>query len=323
VQAARWSAFWALLFISILYLSAPSLASFSRYYMIHTLNGSSAETLPDWFHSWEKTGLILWLDDGDGLVRYSGDQSNEIFRSGKIGTSELESIKNKHQVWLSGDTANGMDGRQLLLDKQLSGPDRDIIMLAAPEMASLSNWIIAFVAAGGLAAALSTASGLLLVISSSIANDLYYRTLNPKASQKNQLLVGRMTIAVAVVIAGYFGLNPPGFVGQVVAFAFGLASASFFPAILLGIFNQRVGTVPAICGMLSGISLTAYYIINCVFLNGDRWTLGMIENGITPEAFGMIGMLVNFAIVFIMTPFFPPPSDRVKAIIQSVRSPEA
>ena len=323
VQAARWSAFWALLFISILYLSAPSLASFSRYYMIHTLNGSSAETLPEWFHSREKPGLILWLDDGDGVVRYSGDKTNEIFRSGKLGSKELESIKDNHQIWLTSSTTNGIDGRQLLFDKQLSGPDRDIIMLAAPEMASLSNWIIAFVAAGGLAAALSTASGLLLVISSSIANDLYYRTLNPKASQKNQLLVGRVTIAIAVVIAGYFGLNPPGFVGQVVAFAFGLASASFFPAILLGIFNQRVGTIPAIIGMLSGISLTAYYIIHCVFLNGERWTLGIIENGITPEAFGMIGMLVNFTFVIILTPFFAPPSDRIKAKIQSVRSPEA
>ena len=322
VQAARWSAFWALLFISILYLSAPSLASFSRYYMIHTLNGSSSESLPSWFHSWEKTGLILWLDDGDGIVRYSGDNTNEIFRSGKLGSKELESIKKNHQIWLASGASNGTDGRQLLLDKKLSGPDRDIIMLAAPEMASLSNWIIAFVAAGGLAAALSTASGLLLVISSSIANDLYYRTLNPKASQKNQLLVGRVTIAIAVVIAGYFGLNPPGFVGQVVAFAFGLASASFFPAILLGIFNQRVGTIPAICGMLSGISLTAYYIIHCVFLNGDRWTLGLIENGITPEAFGMIGMLVNFTIVILLTPFFSPPSDRIKSKIEAVRSPE-
>lgn len=323
VQAARWSAFWALLFISILYLSAPSLASFSRYYMIHTLNGSTSESLTSWFHSWEKTGLILWLDDGDGIVRYSGDQSNEIFRSGKMGSKELEAVKNNHQIWLESGASNGIDGRQLLLDKQLSGPDRDIIMLAAPEMASLSNWIIAFVAAGGLAAALSTASGLLLVISSSIANDLYYRTLNPKASQKNQLLVGRVTIAVAVIIAGYFGLNPPGFVGQVVAFAFGLASASFFPAILLGIFNQRVGTIPAIIGMLSGISLTAYYIIHCVFLNGERWTLGVIENGITPEAFGMIGMLVNFGLVILLTPFFPPPSDRIKEKIQAVRSPEA
>lgn len=322
VQAARWSAFWALFFISILYLSAPSLASFSRYYMVQTLNGATSENLPDWFYSWEKTGLILWLDDGDGIVRYSGDAQNEIFRSGKLNSKELQSIKVDHALWLNTDSKEGINGQALMVKKGLNGPDRDIIMLAAPEMANLSNWIIAFVAAGGLAAALSTASGLLLVISSSIANDLYYRTINPKASQKNQLLVGRIAIAFAVVVAGYFGLNPPGFVGQVVAFAFGLAAASFFPAILLGIFNRRVGTVPAICGMLSGIGLTGYYIVNCVFLEGTPWTLGFVENGITPEAFGMIGMIVNFTITLGLTPFFPPPSKRVRDLIESIRHPE-
>ena len=322
VQAARWSAFWALLFISILYLSAPSLASFSRYYTIHTLNGVSSEKLPAWFHSWEKTGLILWLDDGDGIVRYSGDSTNEIFRSGKLSTKEIEAIKAQHALWLTTNSDSGINGRQLMIDKGLNGPDRDIIMLAAPEMAGLSNWIIAFVAAGGLAAALSTASGLLLVISSSIANDLYFRTLNPKASEKNQLLVGRITIAFAVFVAGYFGLNPPGFVGQVVAFAFGLASASFFPAILLGIFNKRVGTIPAISGLLVGIGITAYYIINCVFFGGSRWTFGFVENGITPEAFGFIGMLLNFTVTLVLTPFFPAPSKSMQSTIESVRQPE-
>jgi cation/acetate symporter len=322
VQAARWSAFWALLFISILYLSAPSLASFSRYYTIHTLNGVSSEKLPAWFHSWEKTGLILWLDDGDGIVRYSGDSTNEIFRSGKLSTKEIEAIKTQHALWLTTNSDSGINGRQLMIDNGLNGPDRDIIMLAAPEMAGLSNWIIAFVAAGGLAAALSTASGLLLVISSSIANDLYFRTLNPKASEKNQLLVGRIAIAFAVFVAGYFGLNPPGFVGQVVAFAFGLASASFFPAILLGIFNKRVGTIPAISGLLVGIGITAYYIINCVFFGGSRWTFGFVENGITPEAFGFIGMLLNFTVTLVLTPFFPAPSKSMQATIESVRQPE-
>lgn len=322
VQAARWSAFWALLFISILYLSAPSLASFSRYYTIHTLNGVSSEKLPAWFHSWEKTGLILWLDDGDGIVRYSGDSTNEIFRSGKLSTKEIEAIKAQHALWLTTNSDSGINGRQLMIDKGLNGPDRDIIMLAAPEMAGLSNWIIAFVAAGGLAAALSTASGLLLVISSSIANDLYFRTLNPKASEKNQLLVGRIAIAFAVFVAGYFGLNPPGFVGQVVAFAFGLASASFFPAILLGIFNKRVGTIPAISGLLVGIGITAYYIINCVFFGGSRWTFGFVENGITPEAFGFIGMLLNFTVTLVLTPFFPAPSKSMQSTIESVRQPE-
>ena len=322
VQAARWSAFWALLFISILYLSAPSLASFSRYYTIHTLNGTSSENLPAWFQSWEKTGLILWLDDGDGIVRYTGDDTNEIFRSGKLSNKEIDVIRAKHSLWLETESTMGINGRQILMEKGLNGPDRDIIMLAAPEMAGLSNWIIAFVAAGGLAAALSTASGLLLVISSSIANDLYFRTLNPKASEKNQLLVGRVAIAFAVLVAGYFGLNPPGFVGQVVAFAFGLASASFFPAILLGIFNKRVGTVPALSGLIIGIGSTAYYIISCVFFDAERWTLGFVENGITPEAFGLIGMLLNFSVTLALTPFFPPPSERIQSKIEALRQPE-
>ena len=159
-------------------------------------------------------------------------------------------------------------------------------------------------------------------VSSSIANDLYFRTLNPKASEKNQLFVGRVAIAFAVLIAGYFGLNPPGFVGQVVAFAFGLASASFFPAILLGIFNKRVGTIPALSGLIIGIGSTAYYIISCVFFDAERWTLGFIENGITPEAFGLIGMLLNFSVTLILTPFFPAPSQSTQLKIDSLRQAE-
>ncbi|MCP5012722.1 MAG: cation acetate symporter, partial [Aestuariibacter sp.] len=162
VKAARWSAFWALLFISMLYLTAPATAAFARYYMIESLNGKTVEQLPDWFHNWEKTGLILWMDDGDGRVRYSAGEDNEIFRSGKLSTNDLVVISKSHQKWINTNGTEGSDGRVVMRQKGLSGPDRDIIVLATPEMAELANWIIALVAAGGLAAALSTASGLLL-----------------------------------------------------------------------------------------------------------------------------------------------------------------
>ena len=181
VKAARWSAFWALLFISMLYLTAPATAAFARYYMIQSLNGKTADQLPNWFDNWKKTGLILWLDDGDGKVRYCAGEDNEIFRNGKFTTSDLVAIHQSHQTWINTNGIEGMDGRILLREKGLSGPDRDIIVLATPEMAELANWIIALVAAGGLAAALSTASGLLLVISSSISHDLYYRIINPES----------------------------------------------------------------------------------------------------------------------------------------------
>ncbi|MCA9744002.1 MAG: cation acetate symporter [Deferribacteres bacterium] len=322
VKAARWSAMWALFFISLLYLTAPATAAFARYYMIQSLNGKTAAELPAWFSNWEKTGLILWLDNGDGMVHYSAGTDNEIFRSGNLTISELSGIRQAHQQWLDSGTAQGADGRIVLTQKGLSGPDRDIIVLATPEMAELADWIIALVAAGGLAAALSTASGLLLVISSSVAHDLYYRVLRPAASEKQRLLVGRAVIGLAVVIAGIFGIYPPGFVSQVVAFAFGLAAASFFPAIVLGIFSKRVSTVPAVAGMLVGIGFTAYYIIACVFFGMQPWTFGVFDSGINPQGIGTIGMLINFAVTLGLTPFFPKPGEKIQDMIDSVREPE-
>ena len=232
VKAARWSVFWALLFIAFLYLTAPATAAFARYFMIQSLNGQSEEDLPTWFQSWQQTGLILWIDDGDGVVRYSAGEDNEVFRSGSLPSADLARIREDHQRWLASGGTNGADGRAVLRIAGLSGPDNDIIVLATPEMAGLANWIIALVAAGGLAAALSTASGLLLVISSSVAHDLYYRIINPRATEAQRLLVGRIVIGLSVVVASIFGIYPPGFVSQVVAFAFGLAAASFFPAIV-------------------------------------------------------------------------------------------
>jgi cation/acetate symporter len=322
VKAARWSGFWALLFIAMLYVTAPATAAFARYFMIQSLNGKTAEQLPSWFHNWEKTGLILWVDNGDGVVRYSAGDDNEIFRSGTLGKVELSALMADNQKWIDSGGTEGADARVILREKKLSGPDIDIIVLATPEMAKLSNWIIALVAAGGLAAALSTASGLLLVISSSVAHDLYYRVLNPKATEQQRLLVGRAVIGVAVVIAGIFGIYPPGFVSQVVAFAFGLAAASFFPAIVLGIFTKRVGTVPAICGMVAGIGFTSWYIISCVFFGMAPWTFGIFPTGINPQGIGVIGMLLNLAVTLGLTPLFAPPSAKVQEMVDSVREPE-
>jgi cation/acetate symporter len=317
VKAARWSAFWALLFIAMLYLTAPATAAFARYYMIQGLQGTQAAQLPSWFRNWEQTGLILWLDDGDGRVAYSGDDNNEIFRSGKIGAAELAKIRTDHERWLATGAAEGVDGRRLLRERGVSGPDRDIIVLATPEMAVLADWIIALVAAGGLAAALSTASGLLLVISSSVAHDLYYRVINPDATEGQRLVVGRMVIGLAVVIAGLLGIFPPGFVSQVVAFAFGLAAASFFPAIVLGIFSRRVGTVPAMAGMVAGIGFTASYIIGSVYAGMPNWCLG-----IGPQGIGVIGMLINFGVTLTLTPLTPAPSEAVRDMVETIHEPE-
>ncbi len=322
VKAARWSAFWALLFISMLYLTAPATAAFARYYMIESLNGKTAEQLPGWFGNWEKTGLILWLDDGDGKVLYCAGENNEIFRNGKLTTRELVVINKSHQEWIDTNGAEGKDGRVELRQKELSGPDRDIIVLATPEMAELANWIIALIAAGGLAAALSTASGLLLVVSSSISHDFYYRIINRQATEKQRLLVGRTVIGLAVIVAGLLGIYPPGFVSQVVAFAFGLAAASFFPTIVSGIFSKRVGTVPAICGMVVGISFTAYYIIACIFFKMEPWTFGIFQQGINPQGIGVVGMLLNFVMTLILTPFFQAPGKKVQDMVDSVREPE-
>ena len=317
VKAARWSAFWALFFIAMLYLTAPATAAFARYYMIQSLEGKTTQQLPRWFESWQETGMILWLDDGDGQLHFSADDHNEVFRSGKLGAAEFATIMGDHQQWLATDRIQGHDGRATLRAKKLSGPDRDIIVLATPEMAELSNWIIAFIAAGGLAAALSTASGLLLVISSSVAHDLYYRMINPEASEAKRLLVGRTVIGLAVVIAGIFGIYPPGFVGEVVAFAFGLAASSFFPVIVLGIFSTRVGTVPAICGMVVGIGFTGTYIIGNRFFGMDAWCFGISAQGI-----GTVGMLLNFAVTLGLTPICKAPSDKIKLMVESIREPE-
>jgi len=339
VKAARWSAFWALFFIALLYLTAPATAAFARYYLIDSIQGKTAAEAPAWYQNWSKTGLVMWLDDGDDRIRYSNRTDNEIFRVGPgsieathdlridgklIEKGELISIADirvDHQKWVDtkdrGTPIRGRDWRPDLTAANLAGPDRDIMVLAVPEMAELASWIVAFVAAGGLAAALSTASGLLLVISSSIAHDLYGRMLRPRATEAQRLLVGRTVIGLAVVVAGLFGIYPPGFVSQVVAFAFGLAASSFFPIIVLGIFSKRVGTWPAVIGMITGITFTAYYIIASVYFDQPHWCFGIAPTGI-----GAVGMLLNFAVTLILTPFMAPPTQGVQDMIDAFREPE-
>ncbi len=320
VQAARWSAFWALLFIGALYLTAPATAAFARHYMIESLQGKTETELPGWFQNWSKTGLVMWLDDGDGRLRYSAGPDNEIFRIGSMSAAELAGLRAEHQKFIdtrSSAVPEGRDIRPVLRERKLSGPDNDIIVLATPEMANLAPWIIALVAAGGLAAALSTASGLLLVISSAVSHDLYYRVINPRAPDARQLLIGRATIGVAVVVAGILGIFPPGFVSQVVAFAFGLAASSFFPVIVLGIFSRRISAVPAITGMVVGIGFTTVYIVGNLYLGMPRWCFDL-----GPQAIGLVGMILNFAVTLALAPLFPKPGEAVQKMIDRVREPE-
>jgi cation/acetate symporter len=320
VAAARWSGFWALAFIAVLYLTAPATAAFARYFMIDSLEGRTVEQLPDWFRNWERTGLIAWLDDGDGVLEYRGgdrEAESELFRSGTLPAGEFARVRAEHQQWIDTAGERGVDGRAVLRARGLSGPDRDIIVLATPEMAELAAWIIALIAAGGLAAALSTASGLLLVISSSVAHDFYFQVLNRDASEAQRLRVGRIVIGFAVVIAGLFGIFPPGFVSQVVAFAFGLAASSFFPVLVLGIFSKRVGAVPAVAGMVAGIVFTSAYILGAVYGGMPWWCLG-----IGPQGIGVVGMLLNFAVALALTPLCAAPSEAARAMVESIREPE-
>lgn len=283
VAAARSSAGWALVFIAILYTTAPAVAAFARTNLLQSIPGRAYAELPDWVHNWEKIGLIDFEDhDGDGRVRYVGPQAE--------GRNELTI-------------------------------DRDIMVLANPEIAELPAWVVGLVAAGALAAALSTAAGLLLVISSAVAHDLMKKTFRPDIDERSELLIARVAAGVAVVIAGYFGIHPPGFVAQVVAFAFGLAAASIFPAVTLGIFSRRMNAAGAISGMLAGLGLTAGYIIYFKFVAPEMNTAEHWFLGISPEGVGTLGMVVNFAVAYLVAAATPPPSAECIALVERVRRP--
>jgi cation/acetate symporter len=302
VRAARLSAGYALLFIAIFYTTAPAIAAFARYSMLNTISGIEYTEAPSWFRNWEKTGLIAWTDKNqNGTIEYFPDAP---FAGKPVFTGE-----------------KGSYGQELLANTPTDNNnelyiDNDIIVLANPEITNLPPWVIALVAAGGLAAALSTVSCLLLVISSSISHDLYYRLINRNASEKNRLLVGRLMIGLIVCIAGYFGINPPGFVAQVVAFAFGLAASSFFPVIVLGIFSKRVNREGAICGMTAGISFTIFYIVHNKYLGGSPWCFGISAEGI-----GTIGMLINFLTTLLVSRFTAPPPAEVQEMVENIRFP--
>lgn len=302
VRAARLSAGYALLFIAILYTTAPAVASFARFNMINTINETTYEQAPSWFKNWEKTGLIAWMDkNNDGTIQY---RAGAAFKGKPVKTGQAGSLG---QVLLSNAPTDSKNELYV---------DRDIMVLANPEIANLPAWVIALVAAGGLAAALSTASGLMLVIASSISHDLYYRIINRNASEKSRLTLGRIMIGVAVCVAGYFGINPPGFVAQVVALAFGLASSSFFPILVLGIFWKRANREGAICGMITGISFTMLYIIQTKFMGMSPWFMG-----ISPEGIGAVGMILNFAVTLGVSIITPAPPEEIQEMVENVRFP--
>ena len=292
VKDTRISAAWTLIFIAIVYTTAPALASFARVNMVDTINGKDGSgtayaEAPSWIKNWEKTGLITFNDkNGDGKMFYS---------AGKITDP---ASKNEVKI------------------------DRDIIVLATPEIADLPAWVIALVAAGGIAAALSTTAGLLLVISTSVSHDLLKRTLMPNISDKQELRAARLAAVIAITISAYFGINPPGFVASVVAFAFGLAASSFFPAIIMGIFSKTMNKEGAIAGMVSGILFTIGYIVYFKFISPD---LNSAENwlfGISPEGIGLIGMVVNFVVaVAVQKVTKEIPADVIE-MVDSIRSPK-
>ncbi len=287
VKDARLSAGYALLFIALLYTTAPAISAFARVNLIETVSNQKYSEMPTWFKKWEETKLIKFDDkNGDGLINY-------------VKNPELNELT----------------------------VDNDIIVLANPEIANLPAWVIALVAAGGLAAALSTAAGLLLVISTSVSRDLIKMQLNPNVSEKNELLYARLAAAGAVIIAGYFGINPPDFVAAVVALAFGLAAASFFPAIILGIFYKRMNTQGAVAGMIVGISLMLFYMIKFKFglFDGGKEAVPGLQSswwfGISPEGFGTVAMLANFIVSFVVSSMTPPPPQEVQDIVENIRIP--
>ncbi|MEJ6704133.1 MAG: VC_2705 family sodium/solute symporter, partial [Pseudomonadales bacterium] len=309
VRDARISAGYALIFIALLYLTAPAVAAFARINIINSVDGMKYVEAPEWFTKWETSGLLAWLDkNNDGIVQYRGGNALQptkpAFGSGRedLGQRQLENLPtaNENELYI----------------------DRDIIVLAHPEIAQLPNWVIALVAAGGLAAALSTAAGLLLVISTAISHDLLKKTFRPDITERQELLYARLAAAVAIGIAGLFGIYPPGFVAEVVAFAFGLAAASFFPVILLGIFSKRMNKEAAIAGMLTGLIFTFSYIVYFKFVspgenNPEHWWFG-----ISPEGIGTLGMIFNFVVSFVVMSVTPPPPQEVQDLIENIRVPK-
>jgi cation/acetate symporter len=283
VRDARMSVGWALVFIALLYTTAPAVAVFARTNLLGSVSGTPYAEVPEWFSNWEATGLLAFDDvNGDGLIQFVGPASTL--------TNELT-------------------------------VDQDIMVLANPEIAGLPDWVVGLVAAGGLAAALSTAAGLLLVVSSAVSHDLLKGAFKPDITEKQELVAARLAAGAAVLVAGYLGVNPPGFVAQVVAFAFGLAAASFFPAIILGIFSKRTTGEGAVLGMIAGITTTAAYIVYFKLVRPELNTADHWWFGISPEGIGTVGMLVNFSVTLLVSRLTPEPPEHVQALVERIRIP--
>ena len=308
VSDARKSAAYALLFIAILYTTAPAVGAFARLNFIDTVHNTPYKDAPSWVKQWEEVGLIAWIDkNNDGVMDYGPGKPFE----GKLNFK---------------GTDKGVFGERIVLNNISSNQneiyvDRDIMVLANPSIAGLPNWVIALVAAGGLAAALSTAAGLLLVISSAISHDVIRETFAAKISDRTELLLARIAAATAICIAGYMGINPPGFVAEVVALAFGLAASSLFPPIVLGIFTKRINDVGAITGMTIGLLATSIYILYFKFLNPN---LNIQENwffGISPEGFGIVGALINFLTAILISMITKAPERNIHKLVDNIRLP--
>ena len=308
VRDARISAGYALIFIALLYTTAPAVAAFARINIINNVDGMAYEHAPEWFTKWENSGLIAWLDKNhDAKVQYRGGDALVPVKPLFHGTRQ--DLGQRALV----NTASANENELYI--------DRDIIVLAHPEIAKLPNWVIALVAAGGLAAALSTAAGLLLVMSTSISHDLLKKCLMPNISERQELMFARIAAALAVSVAGLLGIYPPGFVAQVVAFAFGLAAASFFPVLLLGIFSKRMNKEAAIGGMLTGLTFTFSYIVYFKFINPETNNAAHWLFGISPEGIGTLGMLLNFVVSLTIMRLTPPPPGEIQELVEGIRIP--
>ena len=309
VSDARRSAGYALIFIALLYTTAPAVSAFARVNFIESVQEVEYENAPGWFKNWEQIGLIAWKDKNeDGKINYSAGEALDGVKpnySNELGTYGEREVTNKPNLYNSNEVYI----------------DRDIMVLANPEIAKLPNWVVALVAAGALAAALSTAAGLLLVISASISHDLMKKTLMPKISERQELLFARIAAAIAIMVAGLFGIYPPGFVAQVVAFAFGLAASTIFPVLFLGIFYKRLNKEGAIAGMLSGLIVTASYIVFFKFVDPELNTSDYWLFGISPEGFGFFGMFVNFGVALFVSFLFKAPPKNVYELVDEIRQP--
>ena len=307
VRAVRKSAFWTLSFIAVIYLTAPALGIFARTNFVEEINQKKYQEAPEWFKNWENQGMIAWVDkNNDGIMQY---RAGDVF-AGKPAYAENSTDKEGPR-----EVTNTID----MSSKNEVYYDKDIIVLANPEMAGLPPWVIALVMAGCVAAALSTAAGLLLVLSTSVSHDLMKKIINPNISDKQEIKYARIASFGAIAIAAYFGINPPSsFVAKTVAFAFGLAASSFFPTLIMGIFSKRVNKEGAIAGMVCGIGFTLSYIVYFQFLTESKsyWF------GISPEGIGFLGMAINFAVAFLVSSFTPAPPKEIQDMVEDIRIPK-